>query len=153
TQIDSIRLKLIQAVRSAVGYHALVTFLAVRAAASRLGIGYSTLKQWIYAGRVRTIETAGGHHRIPDAEIDRLSTEVRRQRRSQNPPLVRTAIAVLGDSNRLWGRVEEVRSGGLVAQISLRVADQRLTAVISAEALNDLRLRRGDEAAAIIKST
>ena len=46
--------------------------LTVRAAADRLGVGYSTLKQWIYQGRVRTTHTAGGHHRISDAEIDRL---------------------------------------------------------------------------------
>ena len=46
--------------------------LTVRAAADRLGVGYSTLKQWIYQGRVRTTTTAGGHHRIAEAEIDRL---------------------------------------------------------------------------------
>ena len=48
--------------------------LTVRSAADRLGVGYSTLKQWIYQGRVRTTQTAGGHHRIADAEIDRLTT-------------------------------------------------------------------------------
>src|SRR2546421_591404 len=49
-----------------------VTLLTVRSAAARLGIGYSTLKQWIYQGRVRTPPTAGRHHRIPDAGNDRL---------------------------------------------------------------------------------
>jgi molybdopterin-binding protein len=130
-----------------------LTLLPVRAAASRLGIGYSTLKQWIYAGRVRTIETAGGHHRVPEAEIERLSTEPPPQRGRQKPLHGRTAITVLGNSNRLCGHVEEVRSDGLVAQIGLRVGDHRLTAVITAEALNDLGLRRGDDAVAIIKST
>ena len=48
-----------------------MTLLTVRQAASRLGIGYSTLKQWIYQGRVRTTQTAGGHHRIADTEIER----------------------------------------------------------------------------------
>lgn len=130
-----------------------LTLLPVRMAPSRLGIGCSTLKQWTYAGRVRTIETAGGHHRIPEAEIQRLSSEPPPQRRSPQPPHGRTAIIVLGDSNRLCGRVEDVRSDGLVAQIGLCVGDHRLTAVIPAEALNDLRLRRGDDAVAIIKST
>ena len=46
--------------------------LTVRQAAGRLGVGYSTLKQWIYQGRVRTRTTSGGHHRIPEAEVDRL---------------------------------------------------------------------------------
>jgi excisionase family DNA binding protein len=46
--------------------------LTVRAAADRLGVGYSTLKHWIYHGHVRTTQTTGGHHRIADAEIERL---------------------------------------------------------------------------------
>jgi excisionase family DNA binding protein len=49
-----------------------MTLLTVRQAASRLGVGYSTLKHWIYEGRVRTRVTSGGHHRIADAEVDRL---------------------------------------------------------------------------------
>ena len=44
-----------------------MTLLTVRVAAKRLGVGYSTLKQWIYQGRVRTHTTSGGHHRIVDS--------------------------------------------------------------------------------------
>jgi excisionase family DNA binding protein len=46
--------------------------LTVRAAAERMGIGYSTLKQWIHQGKVRTTRTAGGHHRLSEAEVDRV---------------------------------------------------------------------------------
>ena len=49
-----------------------MTLLTVRDAAARLGVGYSTLKQWIFKGRVRTTQTEGGHHRISEAEIERL---------------------------------------------------------------------------------
>ena len=49
-----------------------MTQLTVRAAAARLGVGYSTLKRWVLSGRVRTSQTAGGHHRIAESEIDRL---------------------------------------------------------------------------------
>src|SRR5205809_622433 len=49
-----------------------MVLLTVRQAAARLGVGYSTLKQWIYQGRVRTRVTGGGHHRIPEGEVDRL---------------------------------------------------------------------------------
>ena len=42
---------------------------------------------------------------------------------------------------------------GLLAQVKLRVGDQRLTAVITADAIAALKLRRGDDAMAIIKST
>ena len=51
-----------------------MSLLTVRAAAERMGVAYSTLKQWIHQGKVRTTQTAGGHHRLSEAEIDRLLT-------------------------------------------------------------------------------
>src|SRR5258705_13956167 len=105
--------------------------ITVRAAASRLGIGYSTLKQWIFKGRVRTTQTEGGHHRISEAEIDRLLA-----RRSPGKPATakrRRSLGVvlsLSGRNRLRGFVEEVRADGLLGQVKLRIGDQLLTAVI-----------------------
>src|SRR4051794_21624021 len=128
--------------------------ITVRSAAARLGVGYSTLKQWIYKGRVRTTQTAGGHHRISDAEVDRLTT-----RRGPSPAAsarrkgASGLIVALSGRNRLHGFVEEVRIDGLMGQIRLRIGDQTLTAVITADAIQELRLRRGDDALAIIKST
>jgi molybdopterin-binding protein len=131
-----------------------MALLTVRAAAHRLGIGYSTLKQWIYSGTVRTTTTAGGHHRISDAEIERLiakgnpaSSPVR------NTPTPTGLIVALSGRNRLRGFVEEVRVDGLLAQVRLRIGDQFLTAVITGDAIQELKLRRGDSAVAIIKST
>src|SRR5579884_4288500 len=46
--------------------------LAPREAAGILGISYPTLKQWIYRGKIKTAKTPGGHHRIPESEIDRM---------------------------------------------------------------------------------
>ena len=131
-----------------------MSLLTVRAAASRLGVGYSTLKQWIYQGRVRTTQTAGGHHRVDDSEVDRLLA------RSSVPPPKRARAAArsgiivsLSGRNRLRGFVEEVRIEGLMAQVRLRIGDQRLTAVITRDAVDELKLRRGDEALAIVKAT
>ena len=131
-----------------------MALLTVRAAADRLGVGYSTLKQWIYQGRVRTTQTAGGHHRISDAEIDRLTSrkEPARStttRHSSVPGL----IVSLSGRNRLRGFVDEVRADGLLGQVRLRIGDQTLTAVITSDAIRELKLRRGDDAVAIIKST
>jgi molybdopterin-binding protein len=55
--------------------------------------------------------------------------------------------------NRLPGFVDEVRIDGLLAQVRLRVGDYTLTAVITADAVRALKLRRGDDAFAVIKST
>ena len=132
-----------------------MSLLTVRAAAERLGIGYSTLKQWIYQGRIRTTSTPGGHHRIADAEVERLiagQTPVRR-RDSRSGARPTGLIIALSGRNRLRGFVEEVRIDGLLGQVRLRIGDQMLTAVITSDALQELKLRRGDDALAIIKST
>jgi molybdopterin-binding protein len=128
--------------------------LTVRAAASRLGVGYSTLKQWIYQGRVRTTQTAGGHHRVPESEIDRLTTRKDPGKASGGHPSAASGLIVaLSGRNRLHGFVDEIRADGLLGQVRLRIGDQTLTAVITADAIQELKLRRGDDAVAIIKST
>src|SRR5437660_4112918 len=127
--------------------------LTVRAAASRLGVGYSTLKQWIYQGRVRTTQTPGGHHRIADAELERLTVRKPAAPRPAAPGRHTGLIVALSGRNRLRGYVEEVRIDGLLGQVRLRIGDQTLTAVITGDAIQELKLRRGDDAVAIIKST
>jgi molybdopterin-binding protein len=128
--------------------------VTLRTAAERLGVSYSTLKRWVHAGRVRTTRTEGGHHRLSEAEIDRLMTR-------QQPDGPRRgavgdddeSLAGLSARNRLHGFIEEVRVDGLLAQVRLRVGDQSITAVITADAVRALKLRRGDDALAIVKST
>ena len=127
--------------------------LTIRAAAERLGVGYSTFKRWVHTGRVRTLRTDGGHHRVPESELDRLAAH---DQRASAPRTVDTddeSLWGLSARNRLRGFVDEVRVDGLLAQVRLRVGDQSLTAVITADAVKALKLRRGDEALAIIKST
>jgi molybdopterin-binding protein len=55
--------------------------------------------------------------------------------------------------NQLRGYVDEIRVEGLLAQVRLRIGDQTLTAVITRDAVDELKLRRGDDALAIVKST
>ena len=128
--------------------------LTAREASTRLGVSYSTVKQWIYKGSIRTTRTDGGHHRIRDTEVDRLLAG-----RNSGPPALRPrrsslgVLTALSGRNRLTGVVEEVRREGLLAQVRIRVGDQSLTAIITRDAVDELRLRRGDEATAIIKAT
>ena len=130
-----------------------MAMLTVREAATRLGVGYSTLKGWIYKGSVRTTRTAGGHHRIRDTEVERLLARQGQAPRARGRRPPGGVLVAVSGRNRLVGIVEEVRRDGLLAQIRLRVGNQMLTAVITRDAADELRLRRGDEAAAIIKST
>jgi len=125
-----------------------------RAAAERLGVSYSTFKQWIYKGSVRTVQTSGGHHRIAESELERLlsaSGRVPKGRVSRRP--VSGVLVSLSGRNQLRGIVDEVRVEGLLAQVRLRIGDQRLTAVITRDAIEALKLKRGQPALAVIKST
>src|SRR5215207_9148276 len=113
-----------------------MALLTIRAAATRLGVAYSTLKRWVHSGRVRTTRTDGGHHRIAEAEIDRLMS--RQQPDGQQPARATASdesIGGLSARNRLHGFIDEVRIDGLLAQVRLRVGDQSLTAVITADAV------------------
>ena len=131
-----------------------MALITVRAAAAKLGVGYSTLKRWVHTGRVRTTRTEGGHHRVSDAEVDRLlarqQPDAKRQVNQADPD---ESLSGLSARNRLHGFIDEVRIDGLLAQVRLRVGNQSLTAVITADAVRALKLRRGDDAMAIIKST
>ena len=134
-----------------------MALLTVRAAAERLGVSYSAFKQWIYKGQVRTVRTGGGHHRVADTEIDRLmATQGRVQapgKKTATPLGRKVTLVALSGRNQLRGIVEEVRVEGLLAQIRMRIGDQRLTAVITRDAVEELKLKRGQPALAIIKST
>ena len=126
--------------------------MTVRAVATQLGVGYSTMKLWIHQGLVRTTQTPGGHHRISEAELGRRSANQPSARRSAKRQTI-DLVEGLSARNQLPGFVEEIRIDGLLAQVRLRVGDNQLTAVITADAVRALRLKRGDDALAIIKST
>lgn len=123
---------------------------SVRDAAKILGISYPTLKQWIYKGRITTVKTQGGHHRIPETEIDRLLPST-----PGNPPIEerRQGFRKISGRNQLTGRIVEVKIEGLLAQVTLSIAGQRLTAIITADAAREMRLETGQIASALIKST
>jgi len=131
-----------------------VPLLTVRAAAAKLGVSYSTFKQWIYKGSVRSVRTDGGHHRIAEAEVERLLAA--QGRIPSLPGRAKHAAGVLvaiSGRNQLRGVVEEVRVEGLLAQVRLRIGDQRLTAVITRDAVDELKLKRGQPALAVVKAT
>jgi molybdopterin-binding protein len=133
----------------------MANLLTVRAAADALGVTYSTLKQWIYKGSIRTVRTDGGHHRVAQEEVDRLlaAHSTPPKDRTRRPSGAHGVLVALSGRNQLRGIVDEVRTDGLLAQVRLQIGGQTLTAVITRDAVRELKLKRGDEAVAIIKST
>ncbi|MDE3180601.1 MAG: TOBE domain-containing protein [Acidobacteriota bacterium] len=130
-------------------------------ASKELGISYPTLKQWIYRRKINSVKTAGGHHRIPRAEIDRMLFQRGRKRRGGGsiPAERRESESASGmehrisGRNQLVGRVTSVKVAGLLAKVTLDISGQKVTAIITKDSCKDLNLRPGDTAAALIKAT
>ena len=125
--------------------------LKPKEAAERLGISYPTIKQWIYNRKNRSVKTSGGHHRIPEGEIDRFLHLGRR--RQKDVARRREDFRKISGRNQLVGRVTEIKLSGLMAQVKLSIGGQTITSIITADAVREMRLKVGDTAAALIKST
>lgn len=122
--------------------------LKPREAAARLGVSYATLKSWIYGRKLKTVKTRGGHHRIPETELDRYLS------RAKTAAVTgRESFCRISGRNQLVGRVVEIRTSGLLAQVKLSIGGQTITSIITAEAVEEMGLKVGDTAAALIKST
>jgi molybdopterin-binding protein len=124
--------------------------LAPREAANILGISYPTLKQWIYKGKLKTAKTPGGHHRVPESEIDRMFPK---KLERGEISLRRGQFRKISGRNQLIGRVVAIKYGGLLAQVTLAIGEQQITSIITADAAKEMRLKPGERAAALIKST
>ncbi len=123
--------------------------LQLRDAALQLGISFPTIKQWIYKKKIRSIQTAGGHHRIPQMEIDRLLFRTRGRTEKERTQVIRR----VSGRNQLVGRIEAVRISGLMAEVEISIGGQQITSVITSRSAREMQLKPGQTAAALIKAT
>jgi molybdopterin-binding protein len=122
--------------------------LKLHEAAQLAGISYPTLKQWIYKGKIKSVKTAGGHHRIPKSEIDRLvGTDKRKTRKKP------VGLDAISGRNKLFGKITEMRYDGLLAQVSIEIGGQTITSIITSDAARDLDLKKGTSVYALVKAT
>lgn len=119
------------------------TLLTPRQAAEKLGISYPALKHWILAGRIRTVKTPGGHHRIPLSALEEFLPSAS----------AHTGASRISGRNQLLGSIIEVTIDGLLAKVVLAIGEQRVTAIITADAARELGLKPGDAAVALVKAT
>lgn len=123
--------------------------LGPREAALQLRISFPTIKQWIYARKIRSVKTPGGHHRIPQSEVDRLLFRTR----GKTAPERRDLMRQVSGRNQLVGRVEDVRISGLMAEVTLSIGNQQITSIITSRSAREMQLKPGQTAAALIKAT
>jgi molybdopterin-binding protein len=115
-------------------------YYSIGDAAKTLGISVDTLRRWDRQGRIKTERDAGNRRIVPASEIDRLRGE--------------PGSAHLSARNRFKGVVTDIKVDGLIAQVEMVVSDPvRLVALVTRDAVEELQLRPGMSATAIVKST
>src|SRR5580704_4809946 len=123
--------------------------LTPREAARLLGVSYATIKQSILSGKLKTVQTPGGHHRLTEASLKPFIAKDRAKPATES----RERYRRVSGRNQLAGKVVSIRIEGLLAEVVLAVGDANVTAIITASAVRELQLKKGDSAAALIKST
>lgn len=113
--------------------------IRIGAAASALGVSVDTLRRWERDGRV-TFERRSGQRFLSAAELTRLLTE-------------RAGTARSSARNRLTGTVIAVKRDGLMAQVEIACDNHRIVSLMSREGADQLGLKPGDTATAVIKAT
>jgi molybdopterin-binding protein len=109
-------------------------------AAAALGISIDTLRRWDRTGRLRVNRDARNRRVVTAAEIDRIRGDGQGTH--------------LSARNRFRATVTDVKTDGLMAQVEMVVSDPvRLVAIVTRDAVDDLNLRPGMQATAIVKST
>src|SRR5664279_4702643 len=123
--------------------------LTARESARMIGVSYATIKQWILSGKLKSVQTPGGHHRISEAVLKPFLEA------DKNKPVAesRERFRRVSGRNQLAGKVVSVRIEGILAEVILKVGNAHVTAIITASAVRELQLKKGDSAAALIKST
>jgi molybdopterin-binding protein len=123
--------------------------LKLRDAALQLGISFPTIKQWIYKNKIRSVQTVGGHHRIPLSEVDKLLFRTLGRTEKERKQVVRR----VSGRNQLVGRIDSVRVSGLMAEVEISIGSHHITSIITARSAREMHLKPGQTAAALIKAT
>jgi molybdopterin-binding protein len=113
--------------------------IRIGAAATALGVSIDTLRRWERSGRI-TFERRGQQRYLTQDELARLLQE-------------RAGAGSASARNRLPGIVLAVRRDGVMAQVDIACGPHRIVSVMSREAADQLGLKPGDSATAVIKAT
>jgi molybdopterin-binding protein len=112
-------------------------------AAAALGVSVDTVRRWADAGKIRTRRDERNRRRISTSEVERLSRSPSRHRTE----------ATASPRNRMPGTVRSVEVGGVMALVELEAGPFLLTAAITRDAVDELRLAPGVGASAVVKAT
>jgi molybdopterin-binding protein len=120
--------------------------LRVGQAAEILGVSVETLRRWEADGRLRMERSEGGQRVVEFAEVSRLLAE--RRRATTDRPIVAQSAR-----NRFPGVVTRVERDGVAAVVEVMAGPHRLVSLMTAEAVEELDLKVGDQAVCVVKAT
>ena len=111
-----------------------------------LQVTVETLRRWEAEGRLRMERSAGGQRLVPIAEVTRLIAE--RRREGTERPIVAGSAR-----NRFPGIVTRIEKDRVAAVVEVIAGPHRMVSLMTAEAVDELDLRVGDEAVCVVKAT
>lgn len=115
-------------------------------AAELLGVSVETLRRWEADGRLAMRRSGGGQRLVALAEVSRLLAE--RRRATPDRPIVAGSAR-----NRFAGIVTRIERDRVAAVVEVMAGPHRLVSLMTAEAVEELDLREGDEAVCVVKAT
>src|SRR5215510_1437371 len=130
----------------AVNGHGRSASLRVGQAAEMLQVSVETLRRWETEGRLKKTRTAGGQRIVPVAEVTRILAE--RRSLAQERPIVAGSAR-----NRFPGIVTRVEKDRVAAVVEVIAGPHRMVSLMTAEAVEELDLKVGDEAICVVKAT
>ena len=111
-----------------------------------LGVTVETIRRWETAGRLRVERSAGGQRHVSLSEVTRLLAE--RRRTEADRPIVAGSAR-----NRFPGIVTRIEKDKVVAVVEILAGPHRIVSLMTAEAVDEMGLKVGDEAIGVVKAT
>ena len=122
------------------------TRLRVGQAAEMLQVSVETLRRWETEGRLRMERSEGGQRLVEVGEVARLLDE-RRKGVTDRPIVAQSA------RNRFPGIVTRIEADKVAAVVEVIAGPHRMVSLMTAEAVEELGLKVGDEAVCVVKAT
>ena len=111
-----------------------------------LQVSVETLRRWETEGRLRMERSSGGQRIVPIGEVTRLLAERRSQ--AQDRPIVTGSAR-----NRFPGIVTRIEKDRVAAVVEVIAGPHRMVSLMTAEAVDEMGLKVGDEAVCVVKAT
>ncbi len=111
-----------------------------------LGVSIDTLRRWETDGRLRMTRSEGGQRLVDIEDVSRLLEE-RRKSATDRPIVAQSA------RNRFPGFVTRIERDGVAAVVEVIAGPHRMVSLMTAEAVDELDLKVGDEAVCVVKAT